>query len=1501
MKTFTKLALITVLIGSCFNQLSAFESWTTAWNDVSITNINREKAHTIAIPFATEQELQEKRIENSNYYQSLNGTWKFYWTKDPDAKPNDFYKTDFNASAWDEIEVPSVWQIYGMRNNKSWDPPLYVNTMYPFTYNSTTYKVQENPRADFTYNSNMRNPIGSYRKEFTIPAEWSNRDVYIRLNGAGPGYYIWINGQQVGYAEDSYLPSEFKITDFLTAGTNIVAIQIYRFTSGSFLECQDFWRLSGISRDVFLWSAPKTQIRDYFFQVDLDKQYKDAEVTIDVELSGSLLASSKLTAKIMDGASVVAEKNLDSPTIGLNKIKFNVTDPKKWSAEMPNLYDLVLTLENSENTIDIRGGKVGFRKISIGSKGELLINGQRMVFHGVNRHDHSEINGRTISKEEMEMDVKTMKRLNINAVRTSHYPNNPYFYELCDKYGLYVLAEANVECHGNTGLSSVELFRKPMVERNHNHVKWLRNHACIFMWSYGNESGNGNNFESVENAIKALDKTRLTHYEGNSQWADVSSTMYGHYDHIKKIGEDRLKETKPRPHIQCENSHAMGNAMGNVREMFDLYETYPSLTGEFIWDWKDQSIKMEVPGKPSETYWAYGGDFGDRPNDGTFCTNGLIFSDFTLSAKSYNTKKIYQPIDFSMKEDNKTFILKSKLAFKNTDDLNILYSVLEDGKVIATGQINETLSAGESKEIQINALPENPQAEAEYFIRFNVYQKETTWWANTGYEVASEQIKLKNAIKPIYQIPSNANLDITEGTDNITVTGDNFTVVFSKTKGTLINYTLNEAQLINEPLELNVFRLPTENDKTQTESWDKAGIKNLSVIAGTWDIEKIGGIAKLTIVNKYVATSNVNTFTTQLTFNISSDGTIFVNSIIDPSIKKIILPKVGFRLGMPAEFEQLNWFGRGPWESYPDRKEACFESVYNSTVTEQWERYVLPQETGNKEDVRWIALRNNDGKGLLFIAPELMSASATHYKPEDIYTNRNNRKKHSYEVKFNDNTIVSLNTQMRGLGNASCGPDVMEKYELRSDYTLFNFIITPLSTQLTNNQLSEKARIESPFSTPVKIERDKKGKVHMNTSTQNSQIYYSVNGEESQLYNGAFDFFDAGHIEAYSTAQGYLNSIYTHIDLNLFIDKSTWRIVSFSSQAGGEEAYKAIDDDESTIWHTQWGSNEPTHPHEIIVDMINTYQVESFIYLPRKDGDNGRIKNYEIYFSNDPTEWGRAAASGQFTNTMNQQVVNISSKPEARFFKLVAKSEVNGRAWASAAELSIEASKKKDIKNKDCEEIESGINYYIKHFYTGNYLQYKTHNTEGDFCINTLDSNNENFIFSFIQVSGLEDTYNIKIKNKYINANDGWRLRLGPKTNIDSRIRLKKQIDCIYTMQGAWMADRFFNFDATVQGSYVYADKSTGAFWEIEKVSDSNDIPIIRENDILVYPTLSNGIINVLSQRESSIRIFDISGRTLATYKSLGNIVIELNYPDGLYFVSVNTDREIIHKIFLHT
>ena len=1268
-----KKLIISIITLSTIGQVSAQTTITgKEWDDPLKTSVNRETAHTIAIPMASDDEVAQNDMKQSPYYQSLDGKWKFYWVGVPTSTKNDWCAKDYNDASWTDIDVPSSWQVWGLHNNKSWDKPLYCNTSYPFSYNESTYSVMADRPSWFTYTGSKKNPVGTYRRHFTIPAEWAGRDVFVRFNSVGHGYYLWVNGQRVGYSEDSYLPSEFKITDYLVEGDNTIALQVYRFTSGSFLECQDYWRLTGIHRSCFLWSAPKSQIRDYFFKPNLNSSFTGAKSNLKVELTGvEAISGGTVEARILSNGTEIAKAS--KPVVASLSFTLNVSAPKLWSAETPNLYDLVVTLKDANgNVIDRRGGKIGFRKVSIGEGGALLINGQRMVFHGVNRHDFSPVNGRAITPEEIEQDILCMKRLNINAIRTSHYPNNPIFYDLCDKYGMYVLAEANVECHGNWGLSSVSQFKNAMVERSQNHVRWMRNHPCIFMWSFGNESGSGNNFAAVQDAIKDLDNTRLTHYEGASQYADVTSSMYWDYNGIKNKGMTQ----KDRPHIQCENSHSMGNSMGNVREMFDLYEQYPCLTGEFIWDFKDQGLLTKSSN--GKEYWAYGGDFGDNPNDGNFCINGLVHPDWSYTAKTYNTKKIYQPLEFkAVSGKDNVFQMKNKLAFLSSSTYDVSYTIVdEEGNVLGNGTINDDVAAGQSKDITVDlSTVNNLDAAKEAFIQFTAKQREKTAWAEAGYVVAEEKLPVKTAQKPMYDINNKVDysaMTIDETTSAIIVSSDLFTATFSKSKGTLSGYIVDGVQMMSKELQLNAFRLPTDNDGSKKASWDTMGLPKLGSTA-----KSNSSIAYKSDEGNYVTVSLNSTYGTgAFTFDVTQDyiifvdGTIMVNSMIRPASPGAIIPKLGFRLEMPKEMEQLSWFGRGPWDSYVDRKEACFPAIYQSTVTDQYEEYILPQEHGTKQDVRWMSLTNGEGQGLLFVAPDQMAASAVHFRPEDNYTNSNSRKKHTYEFVRCANSVVNLDAVTRGLGNNSCGPDVLDQYELKSANTAFRFFIIPLKAGVN---AAQAARIDMPVCQPVSCERLTTGEIQMTTPTKDAIIWYSINGGEYQKYTTAIQNNDACTITTFSAMEGLIDSPRLTYDFPLYVNKSAWKVVSCDSQHGGNEASKAIDGKFDTFWHTEWGSTEPSCPHTLVIDMGQTYNVSAITYLARQDGNaNGMVKAYEFYLSDNKDSWGSAVATGEFKNTTSLQTAKLKNITSGRYLKFVAKSEVNGRAWSSCAELGIE-------------------------------------------------------------------------------------------------------------------------------------------------------------------------------------------------------------------------------------
>ena len=1400
------------------------------WDDVSINSLNREPAHTLSIPFADEAAVSTSQMEASPYYLSLNGTWKFRWAGTPQTAPGTFYQDNFNVSSWDDIDVPSTWQVYGVRHNKNWDKPLYVNTSYPFTYDSNTWSVMTDRPSDWTYSGTKKNPVGSYRREFTLPAGWDDRDVYVRFNGAGHGYYVWVNGQFVGYAEDSYLPSDFNITKYVRTGTNNISVRVYRFTSGSFLECQDYWRLTGITRDVFLWSAPKTQISDYFFTTTLSSNNTVATNSVVVDVKGATLANGTVEAKIMDGSTVVAEKSMSvtSPRkVTLSGLR--VTNPRLWNAEQPELYTLVVTLKDGDKVLDVRGGKVGLRQVSVRADGALLVNGKRIIFHGVDRHDFSTEGGRTVTYQETEQDLLMMKRLNVNAVRTSHYPDNPYFYDLCNKLGIYVLAEADVECHGNTSLSSNEKFKAAMVERNERQVLWLRNQPCILLWSYGNESGGGNNFEAVENAIKALDKTRLTHYEGNSTWADVTSTMYGDLNSMRNTGESRLNDYKNgktgiRPHVQCENTHSMGNAMGNQREYFDVYEKYPAMAGEFVWDWKDQGLSMPVPGKPGQTYWAYGGDFGDRPNDGNFCTNGVVFADNTYSAKAVNMKKIYQPVDFDMTDSIQGIVtIRNKQTFADVSRFSFAYDVIEDGIVVKSGTLNPSIAGAGSQKVTLSELlPSEVKADADYFVRFHVTQREATAWAEAGYEVASEQLCLRRGIRSAaYQPAAAGELTVTEEGSTITVNGQNFTVTFSKTTGLMTGYTVGGRKLISSGPRFNAFRVPTDNDKPHSGDWDNMGLRNLKLQGGKWQIEKGSASVTLSVTNEYSGTAPI-AFTDQVSYVILPDGAISVTSIVNPAVTGRILPKMGYILEMPAGYEQFAWYGRGPLDSYRDRKESQFEGLWRSTVTGQWTGFVLPQENGNKEDVRAITLTNGDGQGMMVVAPTTMATTVGHWRPTDMYTNRDNRKRHPYEVNFIQGNVVCLDIENRALGNSSCGPDVLSQYELRASRRTFNYIIMPLSEKLSDAQFVAKTRVASPQCAPVDVSAYR-GAVTLTCATPGATIHYSLDGGQTEkVYTTPIPLPQGGTLLTYATRDGLIPGIKSETTLPMFVDKSLWKLVSCDSEHGGDKATNAFDDNVNTIWHTVYSGNVPRCPHEIVVDMGKTYRITAFQYQGRSDGSNGRIRNYSLYFSNSPTRWGTPTAEGSFSNTSDEQSVVLATPVEARYFRLIARSEVGGNPWTSVAELGITATAIVDEQEGKTSAIESGATYFIKEANSGLYLHYQSQE-DGDYCLGRKSETDNTYRFLLTRIGRFTSFYSMKAGGGYISkGNTNWRAQRGNDiSTADGWMQIEEVDNSVY-LRAAWMGNTYFNFDSRNVGSIVYTDKSSPARFILEDVSASS-------------------------------------------------------------------------------
>ena len=1019
----TALASLALALGFC---MSAWAQDMTEWNNPAVFQINREAAHTLELPQLTNS---YQSIEQSPYFLSLNGTWQFQWQSNPDAEPE----------PWTDITVPCPWQIYGWRNGKQWDKPLYSNFTYPFKFDRNTWSVMADRPADWTYSGEMKNPVGTYKRCFTVPATWKGREIFVRFNGAGHGYYVWVNDKFVGYAEDSFLPSEWNITPYLNKkGENSLTVRCYRFTSGSFLECQDYWRLTGIQRDVILWSAPKDRIKDYFFYTE--------KLTPDARNEGFATAVAHLMVDVQgkghvdyelrdDGQLIYSSSSEEGKEWGKRSFLIPNVHIQPWSAETPKLYDLSITLLQGRKVVDRRTLKVGFRTVGIRNDGALLINGERIILHGVNRHDNSRFTGRTVTKEEMLQDVLTMKRLNVNAVRTSHYPNNPYFYDLCDQYGIYVLAEADVECHGDMSISKEAAFREAMVERNVRQVLTLRNHASIFCWSFGNESGGGNNFAAVADSLLKYDNTRVTHYEGNSEYAMTYSRMYASLGAVERYAREAQEKVKrgeqPKPFIMCENNSARGNSLGSQREYYDLYENYSALTGEFIWQFQDHGL---YDGRD----FLYGGDFNERPYD--VVLNGVVFPDNSISAKSLEMKKTYQPVDFVMNDGKVT--LKNKRQFRTPEqDYDIYYRYVDNG-----------LPQGDWKRMPDNALTVEHNHTT---VRFSVRQKEATPWAEKGYEVAREEFELAGTgnVEEVSVAPMADGPKFT-----VERLGGGLLVSCGEVNALFLNGLLVDERG-NAIFELNVFRTPHGGENNDQERWDKQGLRFLACYNQKTEYKNNGTSVDLFFTNLYKSEKGTMTFTTIEKFTVMNNGTVVFSSDIEPNEKGSELPRVGYRAVLPGVLENMTWLGRGPHDSYRDRKESAFLGLWKSTVTEQWTPNMLPQETGNKEDVEWIALTSQDGWGLLFVAPGKMAASAGHWDDKKLYTDRNHRLRHPSEVTMEDVTYVNLDAYNRPVG---CRNDVTDKYKIPADKVHFDLIAKPLTKVLSDEQLLQEARVKLP-------------------------------------------------------------------------------------------------------------------------------------------------------------------------------------------------------------------------------------------------------------------------------------------------------------------------------------------------------------------------------------------------------------------------------------------------------
>ena len=1044
----------------------------------------KEDAHASFTSFVN---INNLIIKKPRYKQSLNGIWKFNWVKNPANRPTKFMNPTLLLSDWDSIKVPSNWEVEGFGT------PIYVNHQYEFSdYKAMVADDME--LVDRIYPKNPGkvphnyNPVGSYRREFTIKDDWFKNQIFLHFGAIKSGGFIWINGKYVGYTQGSKLPSEFDITNHLKKGKNSIAVQIFRWTDGSYLEAQDFWRISGIERDVFIYAQPKIRIQDIEVKTTLDKTYTHGFLEVSVDLQNHQKRNKELfvSYQLFDSENQLIAEQQNNTAVSYRQRKTtsfstNIINPKKWSAEHPNLYTLRITTTNTNSKlIETTEQKIGFRKVEI-KDGLLLVNGQRITLKGVNAHEANPETGHVMNEELMLKDIKLWKENNINAVRLAHYPRGRRFYELCDQYGIYVVDEANIESHGmyygKHSLAKKENWTKAHLDRMTRMVKRDKNHPSVIIWSLGNEAGNGTVFYKGYKAIKALDKSKRpvqyerTYTKGNSLYemdknTDIIVPQYPSPKTFETIGQKKTD----RPFIPSEYAHAMGNSTGNFADYWEIIEKYDHLQGGFIWDWVDQSIwKTNEKG---EKYYAYGGDFGkNMPTDNTFLNNGIVFPDRTPQPALFEVKKAHEFINFKnlglTNNNEQNILIENLYDFTNLNQFDIKVVIKANGEIQKEFNLATlNIEPHKNKKVGISLNGINFKENTEYFLEFYVTTKLNWGLLKKGHEVAKEQIYLKDKFKIKKAAVDNGwYLKSSDKKNNFTVYNNYIKVSFDKKKGQITSYVFKEEDYLKSKKgpKLNFWRSPTDNDLGNSMEQKNIEWKNatLNSTVSNFTHKKLdNNLMQITVDFELPAVNTTN----KTTYTINGNGVIKIENTLNKSTYNADIPRIGMRMQLSKDYNKVSYYGRGPWENYQDRKTSTFIDVFNTNVSNFYVPYIRPQENGNRTDVRWMALMNDENIGLLISSPSQkgLSISALHIPNEDFdITNDLNYKKENKNANFSKHTIdikeqnliqLNIDSAQRGLGgDDSWYSKPQKKYQIDSSKKhSYIFYLIPFTGGTTN-------------------------------------------------------------------------------------------------------------------------------------------------------------------------------------------------------------------------------------------------------------------------------------------------------------------------------------------------------------------------------------------------------------------------------------------------------------------
>ncbi len=1231
------------------------------WQQEQNLNLNKEPARAWFTSFSDLDSALKILPENSKWWKSLDGQWKFNWAKDPDSRPKDFFKPEYDVSGWNDIKVPCSWQAEGAtKEGKRFGTPIYSNQPYPFARNWP--RVMDTPPQNYT-NYEARNPVGSYRTEFEVPADWDGREIYMQFDGVDSFFYLWINGHYVGFSKDSRNPAAFDISPYLKKGKNVVAAEVYRHSDGAYLECQDMFRLSGIFRTVSLYALPKLHIRDFFVHTSPEDTWDgnylpvsptnpgnvngDWRVLVDVDfqnlfprsmnvgectVSMALYdADNKLVAPVDLSTKKVPERSAAEKKIDLTGQKNYKTSllayyakPKLWSAEEPNLYTLVLELKDKEGkVVEMVSSQLGFRNVVIKDT-KFLVNGKPVKMKGVNRHESTPEYGHFVPREVMEKEVQLLKQGNVNHVRNSHYPTDPYFYYLCNKHGIYVQDEANVESHGyyygEASLSHPIEWLPAHVDRIMSMVERNKNNPSVVMWSLGNEAGPGRNFQIAEKTIKARDLSRPTHYERNNDLVDLGSNQYPSVGWVQGMAAN---EKYPKPYYISEFAHNMNNAMGNFADYWEAIETSDRIMGASIWDWVDQGLYRTLPNGDKEI--CYGGDFGDEPNSGSFVMNGTILADRTPEPGYTEVKHVLQYIKTTMNPDGKIKVF-NKNHFTDLSGYDARWSLLRDGKIISEGELKlPAVGPRQTVEIPADFLPKTMDKGAEYALRVEYSLKKDMGWAPKGFTIAFDQMALTNpnSDKDLFKAPS-GKLKLTD--NKSVIEGKNFSVSFDPKSGSLSSYKLNGQELLKTPMSVNVFRCPSSNEVGLGSAWIKAGFRDMQSELISSDVTatgntvtvkqsmKVTGKASEDLID-YDGTGNKQTrieksdrklndanthFVVNTEWTVYADGTLACQSVLLPRGNPMELPRIGYELQFPASLSEVTYYGAGPEENYPDRKTGALIGQYKTTAKDSVVKYGRTQDCGTHEDTRWVALTDDSGNGLLVgTLGKPFAFSALPYTSSELTL-----AKHPVALpKDVDKTVLVLSAATRGLGGASCGPGPMDRDIIKANKPyVMSFSLRPVKTGDT------LATIRVP---------------------------------EAAL------------------------------DMTMVSRSETYTIKTAPSEEPGEGAEKAIDGDPDTYWHSQYGVTLTKYPHTFEIDLGKEREFQGITYLPRQDGNaNGRVARYSVAVSQDGKTW-KTEAEGTFENNGDLKQALFKAPVKARYFQFNALSEVKGADYASCAELEI--------------------------------------------------------------------------------------------------------------------------------------------------------------------------------------------------------------------------------------